>query len=72
MQAADPMAYHVVFNTAASGTACGGTSQTLMTGATSSLVNLTVAVNAGADLVTITMSGPAGVWFGVGMGAKVQ
>jgi hypothetical protein len=70
--ATNPMVYHVVFNTAASGAACGGTSQTLMTGATSSLVNLTVAVDAGADLVTITMAGPAGVWFGAGMGAKAM
>ena len=39
-------------------------------GATGSLVNLTVALDAAADEARITMAGPSAVWFGVGFNAQ--
>ena len=69
--AADPMVYNVYFNSAKSAVQCGG-EKTQLAGATASLVNLTVAVDAAADKVTITMVGPASAWYGVGFNASAM
>ena len=52
------------------GAADCGTAPAATFGATASLVNLTVALDAAADEARITMSGPSAVWFGVGFDAQ--
>jgi len=65
----------VIFNTAATNTtaSCGaatGQPQDLVSyGETQSLVHLGVKVDSPNDLVTINVTGPADVWFGVGFNA---
>lgn len=63
--------YFVYFNSAASSTACGG-SNVVLSGATASLVNLQVNMDSEKDLVTISMTGPSSVWYGVGFGAQAM
>ena len=56
--------------TAAAAAVTCGTAPTSVTGATSSLVNLTLSLSALTNEARISMSGPAGVWFGVGFNAQ--
>jgi hypothetical protein len=49
-----------------------GSGATSAAGHTADLVDVRVAVDAAADLATITLSGPADVWFGVGFGATAM
>ena len=61
-----------VYNTGASSYAkCGG-GTTKAFGRTVSLVAMNVSVDASTDLVTITLSGPSDVWFGVGFNAQAM
>mmetsp|Transcript_3494 Transcript_3494/g.10810 ORF Transcript_3494/g.10810 Transcript_3494/m.10810 type:complete len:746 (+) Transcript_3494:757-2994(+) len=64
----------VTFNAAANSTAkcaaAGGLTQTA--GKTDSLVSVMVSLDAAADKATITLTGPAGVWFGVGFNAQAM
>eukprot|EP01062_Namystynia_karyoxenos_P072098 TRINITY_DN67_c0_g2_i2.p1 TRINITY_DN67_c0_g2~~TRINITY_DN67_c0_g2_i2.p1 ORF type:complete len:775 (+),score=214.49 TRINITY_DN67_c0_g2_i2:95-2419(+) len=62
----------VVFNSVGNGT-CGGASKVARGSATSPLqVRLGLELDAAADKVTITLSGPANVWFGVGFNATLM
>lgn len=70
-------AFNVVFNMQAqSRTPCQGAapqpdpSLNRLAGSTTDLVALAVTVDGAAKLVTITMSGPAAFWFGVGFNAS--
>jgi len=65
---ADAQFIHVFFNSAAKGTACGAGATRLL-GSTSSLVKLALSMDTTTHLVTINITGPAGVWFGVGFNA---
>ena len=63
------------FNNASRGNAaaCGSdgvANGTLVQGTAESLVRLSVELDAAADLATLTLSGPAAVWFGVGFNAS--
>jgi hypothetical protein len=63
----------VVYNkaTANASATCGASSPPMMVseGSTDSLTTLKVKIDTPNDLVTISMTGPADVWFGVGFGA---
>jgi hypothetical protein len=72
---APPLDVHVFFNTlTASDTACAAGAGALA-GATRSLVDVSVALDgssSAAGNATITLTGPADVWFGVGFGAQAM
>ena len=57
------------FNTRAT-EACCGAAVTSLAGHAASLVNLTMHI--GDETTTITLSGPAGVWYGVGFFAQAM
>ena len=59
------------YNDGTAGAACGK-GATVLQGSTSSLVDIGVTIDAAKDLVTITLTGPAAVWFGVGFNAQVM
>ena len=61
----------VMFNHAARATGTCGGGETFRAGQTKSLVTLAIALDLDKSLATITLTGPAGVWFGVGLGAIV-
>lgn len=63
-------AYDAIFNTAASSQTCGSAGQSSFSAQAflAGLVN--VSVSHDSHLATITLSGPAGVWFGVGFDAS--
>lgn len=44
----------------------------VVSGAASSLVDVTVSLNATSNLATISLTGPSDVWFGVGFGAQAM
>lgn len=64
----------VVFNTATKGTAaCGGGNLFSGEGSAISNVSLSLTLDASStDLATITMTGPDGVWYGVGLNAELM
>lgn len=64
----DAQLIHVLFNSAAEGAACGAGATRLL-GSTSSLVQLTLSMDTTTHIVTINITGPAGVWLGVGFNA---
>lgn len=64
-------AVEIFFNKATSGADCGE-GMANWNGFTSDLVRVNVSVNAATDRVMIELSGPDGVWFGVGFNATVM
>ena len=63
----------VVFNTAAKGAACGGGNLFMGTGSAISNVTLNLNLDASStNQATITMTGPDGVWYGVGFDAQAM
>jgi hypothetical protein len=70
---ADGHAAAAFFNTLATADApCGGATVAKLHGDTKSLVSLEVSVDAAEDLVTLTLTGPAAVWHGVGLDATAM
>lgn len=63
-----------VFNAAKSTVQCGGgvATPTHTTGLTANLVTVGVTIDSAKDLVTIALTGPADVWFGVGFNASLM
>eukprot|EP00041_Stephanoeca_diplocostata_P021125 m.486046 g.486046 ORF g.486046 m.486046 type:complete len:898 (+) comp21742_c0_seq1:58-2751(+) len=63
-----------VFNAAKSTVQCGGgvATPTHTTGVTANLVTVGVTIDSVKDLVTISLTGPANVWFGVGFNASLM
>lgn len=59
------------FNTATSNVSCGAQAS-LVSGLTDSLVSVHVSNDVGASVTTITLTGPASVWWGVGFGQPVM
>lgn len=60
----------IFFNTAATSTVqCGGGKPVKMTGSTSSMVQISLELNAATSIATINITGPATVWYGVGFDA---
>ena len=57
---------HLFFNTNSDSAASCGSEVTAIKGHEASLVTLDLSVDRASDNVTITMSGPSAVWFGVG------
>ena len=70
--ATDPSIIHLYYNTEAAGATCGAASGAAVKGATQSLVHVEVTIDAANDNVTIALSGPAGVWYGVGFNASAM
>ena len=69
----DPNNVNVFFNTISSSdgaSECGGAG--MVAGATESLVNVSIGIDSVHDTVTITLSGPKDVWFGVGFNASAM
>jgi hypothetical protein len=62
----------VTYNTRADSKVCCGAGSEGTAGTASSLVQLSVAVIGGSGSANITISGPAGVWFGVGLNASLM
>eukprot|EP00051_Salpingoeca_urceolata_P026537 m.477668 g.477668 ORF g.477668 m.477668 type:complete len:870 (+) comp20913_c0_seq1:229-2838(+) len=64
----------VFYNNAnTTGVKCGGSDTPVVTeGAAQSLVNLSVSLDPAKQEATITMAGPAAVWFGVGFNAEAM
>eukprot|EP01063_Lacrimia_lanifica_P013698 TRINITY_DN20314_c0_g1_i1.p1 TRINITY_DN20314_c0_g1~~TRINITY_DN20314_c0_g1_i1.p1 ORF type:complete len:742 (+),score=233.77 TRINITY_DN20314_c0_g1_i1:50-2227(+) len=56
-------------NTASSVPCGSGAAPTKVSGTQTALVTLSVVVDAAADVATLTLTGPASVWFGVGFNA---
>ena len=68
----NPLLFQVFFNTlTTSQTACSAHAVNI-SGSTRSLVDVSVHVDNTNQLVTLSITGPADVWFGVGFGAKVM
>lgn len=70
----DPNNVNVFFNTISSSdgaSECGGGAG-MVAGATESLVNVSIGIDSVHDTVTITLSGPKDVWFGVGFNASAM
>ena len=68
----EPNQMVVVFNTASEAAGTCGFGASAHYGSTHSLVNLTISLSNETKDATITMSGPADVWFGVGFGSSVM
>lgn len=74
----DGVKYTATFNTKTSSSAkCGASSsgksgKPHMAGVAHSVVSFEAQLDAGTSLATLTLSGPAAVWFGVGLGAAVM
>jgi len=72
----NPLAVNIVFNTLSSSSILcasgndGSDATNALSGATSSLVY--IGVDLDKDIATITLKGPATVWFGVGFGAQAM
>ena len=65
--------YTVTFNTRASTASCGAKAGNVhLVGASSSVIEFSLDIQSAKDLATLTLSGPAAVWFGVGLGAQVR
>ena len=65
--------YTVSFNTHASTAKCGAsTGKPRVQGSMKSLTQFAVDLDGSSDVATLTMTGPATVWFGVGLGAQVM
>jgi hypothetical protein len=64
-----PFLVSVFFNTLATSSTVCGTTAGVLEGAANVLVNMTISLNASADLATITLAGPSAAWFGVGFDA---
>eukprot|EP01097_Dermamoeba_algensis_P008377 TRINITY_DN5578_c0_g1_i1.p1 TRINITY_DN5578_c0_g1~~TRINITY_DN5578_c0_g1_i1.p1 ORF type:complete len:353 (-),score=70.06 TRINITY_DN5578_c0_g1_i1:641-1699(-) len=63
--------FSVIFNSAVSNQVCGPSDALVrsMLGRTSSLVNIKLEISGDSHMTTITLIGPADVWFGVGFNA---
>ena len=63
-------AHTIIFNEAQNSSVPCASGTTLQGGAASSLVNMSLRLDAAAAEATITLTGPANVWFGVGFNAS--
>lgn len=68
---AAPLALSVFFNADNSSQPCAA-GATRMAGASNDLIALSVTLDAANSTATITLTGPAGVWFGAGFGAHAM
>jgi len=69
----NPMTINAIFNNAPSSTIdCGGMTSQMFSGASSSLVNVSVQVDVANNVATITIDGPSDVWFGIGFNASAM
>lgn len=71
VKAQDNFTIGVFYNAAQSGVPCGAKT-TKLVGATQSLVLLELSLDTEAQLATISLTGPVGVWFGVGFNASAM
>lgn len=67
-----PLEIHVFFNKLADSTATCNSGSSTLVGATESLVDVLVSLDTATDTATITLTGPADVWYGVGFGAQAM
>lgn len=67
-----PLQINVFFNKLTTSTMNCASGAAILTGATSDLVDVSVTLNPANDLVSITLTGPADAWYGVGFGGQAM
>jgi hypothetical protein len=67
-----PLTAHVFFNKLTTSTTSCAQGAGVVVGGASALVNVSVHLDSPANIATLTLSGPDGVWFGVGFGAQAM
>ena len=66
----DSTSYSAIFNTAPTNHSCGNVSEVALKGASKFDSQLELSLEHDTKTAILTMSGPAGVWFGLGFGAS--